>query len=499
MNILLVYPQMPDTFYAMKHFLYATGKKSAYPPLGLLTIASLLPPDWCKKLVDLNTTSLTKKDLVWANFVFISAMNVQEDSVRQIVSQCRQAGVRTVAGGSLFTNEHERFPDIDHFILNEAELTLPLFVEDVKGGTLHQLYQSSEFADLTQSPLPDYTLVKAGDYLYSILQYSRGCPYQCDFCDVTALLGRRIRTKDPDQIIQELDSINQNSDTRLVLFADDNLIGNKKKLKEELLPAIIEWRKKNRPSFLFATQLSIDLADDSRLISLLIDAGFRQIFIGIETPDEGSLSGSGKKQNLKRNQLDDIRKLQKAGFFIAGGFIVGFDQDTPAIFQRQADFIQESGIPLPIVNILKAPPCTELYQRMKQQGRLSEQFAFAEGDTNIIPLMGEETLRVGFMNLITGIYEPAKSYERLITFFNIYRPPKSRIKVPVQYGLRDVSMAARILYVVGIQYHHRKYFWKLIRWALRNNRHYLDVAILYGIMIYQMHQTFLHIKQHSQK
>jgi radical SAM superfamily enzyme YgiQ (UPF0313 family) len=499
MNILLVYPKMPDTFYSMRHFTYVIGKKAAYPPLSLMTVAALLPVDWSKKLVDLNLTVLYPGDLEWADFIFLSAMNVQEESVRDIVEQCNQAGVKIVAGGPLFTHEHLRFPTIDYFVLNEAEITLPLFLDDLKQGVLQPVYKTNEFADVTQSPLPAFELVNMDQYIYSIVQYSRGCPYMCDFCDVTALFGRRSRAKKSDQIIRELEAINRQSNARLVLFADDNLIGNKRILKNDLLPALINWRKKEKPGFFFATQLTIDLADDEDLMYLLIEAGFRHVFIGIETPDNEGLKNSLKKQNLKRDQLGNIRQLHKAGFIVSGGFIVGFDTDTPSIFQQQIDFIQQSGIPLPIVNILKAPPGTELFNRIKKEGRLSREFAFAEGETNIVPVMDEKILSDGFVELISGIYRPEKSYQRLIRFFNAYRPPETLMKVPEKYGFEDLMMVVRILYLLGVKDPYRSIFWKLIRWSIVNNRKNIDKAIFYGIMIYQMHHTYLHILQTLKK
>ncbi len=490
---------MPDTFYAMKHFIHVIGKKAAYPPLGLLTIASLLPEKWSKKLVDMNVDALSTKELEWADFVFLSAMNVQEESVREIVEQCRRAKVKIVAGGPLFTHEYERFSAIDHFVLNEAEITLPLFLEDLKQGKPQPIYKTNEFADITTSPLPAFELVNMDQYIYSIVQYSRGCPYKCDFCDVTALFGRYPRTKNSDQIIRELEAIDRQNNVRLVLFADDNLIGNKRILKNDLLPALINWRKKKKPGFFFATQLTINLADDEELMNLLLEAGFRHIFIGIETPDEKGLEESFKKQNLKRDQLDNIRKLHKAGFIISAGFIVGFDTDTTSIFQQQIDFIQQSGIPLPIVNILKAPPGTELFERMKKERRLSKRFAFAEGETNIIPVMDEKLLYNGFIEIITNIYSPEKSYRRLIRFLSTYKIPKTFMKVPAKYGLKDIKIVLRILYLLGIKDRHRKFFWKLISWSILNKPKYLDLAILYGIMIYQMNNTYLHIKQTVKK
>ncbi|MDP1727469.1 MAG: radical SAM protein [Bacteroidota bacterium] len=495
MNILLVYPKMPDTFYAMKHFIHVIGKKASYPPLGLLTVASLLPTDWNKRLLDINVVDLSEKDLKWADYVFLSAMNVQDESVKEIIKMCNRAGTPIVAGGPLFTHEYERFPGISYFVLNEAEITLPVFLNDLKKGNPKPVYKSNDFADVTHTPLPAFELADMKNYIYSIIQYSRGCPYMCDFCDVTALYGRRPRTKSSSQIIRELEAIATNKEVKLILFADDNLIGNKKTLKSDLLPALIEWRIKNNPGFFFATQLTINLADDDELMNLLLKAGFRHIFIGVETPDEEGLKASSKNQNLKRDQFTNIRKLHGAGFMIAGGFIVGFDTDTQTIFNKQVDFIQESGIPLPIVNILKAPPGTELYERIKKEGRLSKPFAFTEGETNIVPVMDEKILYDGFLELIANIYSPEKSYERIITFFNTYKFPKTGIKIPEKYSLNEMLMVLRALYLVGIRYPSRKYFWKLIYWTIKHNRKYIDKALFYGVMIYQMHQTYLHIKQ----
>lgn len=494
MRILLIYPEMPDTFYAMKHFMKVVNKKAAYPPLGLLTVASMLPEHWEKKLVDLNVGTLGDKDLAWADYVFLSAMNVQEESVREVIKKCRNAGVKIVAGGTLFTHEYHRFPDVDHFVLNEAELTLPLFLEDLEKNELKPVYQSSAFADVSASPLPAYELVDKNDYLYDIVQYSRGCPYMCDFCDVTALLGRRPRTKTPGQIIAELDEISKHGDTQLVLFADDNLIGNKRILKAELLPALIEWRKKTQPAFYFATQLTVNLADDEELMQMLLDAGFRHIFIGIETPSEESLKVSHKTQNLKKNLLRTVHYIHGKGFIISGGFIVGFDTDDESIFQRQIQFIQESGIPLPIVNILKAPPGTDLYRRMKMENRLSKPFAFTEGDTNIVPVMDAATLYRGFIDVIDNIYRPAGSYQRLMNFFDTYHFPKS-IKIKERITLRHIRMAGIIAFRLGIMDRDRKYFWKLLAWSISNNRKMLDKAFFYSIMIYQMHQTYKTIHQ----
>lgn len=498
MKILLVYPQMPDTFYAMKHFMQVVGKKAAYPPLGLLTIAALFPTKWEKKLVDLNISPLSEKDLLWADYMFLSAMNVQEDSVREIIGICKHYGIKIVAGGPLFTHEYERFEEVDHFILNEAEITFPMFLKDLEDNCPQPIYATTEFAEIEKSPLPAFELADMRNYLYAIVQYSRGCPYMCDFCDVTALFGRRQRTKQTEQIIAELEAIARTGNVQLVLFADDNLIGNKAVLKSDLLPALIEWRKRRNPNFYFATQLTVNLADDEEMMQLMIDAGFRHVFIGIETPAEESLNVSHKRQNMKRDLLDAIYTLHSKGFIISGGFIVGFDADTHDIFKRQIDFIQKSGIPLPIVNILKAPPGTDLYERMKKENRLSKKFAFSEGDTNVVPIMGEYLLYQGFIEVIEHIYTPEKSYERLIRFFETYTLPKTSVKIKAKYSVNDVIMVWRIFFHLGIVKPERKYFWKLINWCLVNNKKMVDKALFYTIMIYQMSETYKTIYKNAQ-
>lgn len=489
MNCLLVYPKMPDTFYAMRHFLDLTSRKASFPPLGLMTVAALLPSTWQLKLIDLNVESITSKDLDWAEMVLISAMNVQEESVRDIISQCKAVDKKIMAGGPLFTHEYERFSEVDYFILNEAEITLPRFLSDLEAGQPKRVYKSPEFADVTASPLPRYDLVNMENYLYAIVQYSRGCPYLCDFCDVTALFGRKPRTKTSEQIIAELNLIRQYSRSNLVLFADDNLIGNKKILKLELLPALIEWQKEQAYGFYFATQVTINLADDEDLMRLMLNAGFRSIFIGIETPQEDSLKDSRKTQNLKRDLLQTIQQLHRNGFSIYGGFILGFDTDTPASFDQMTAFIQESGIPMPIVNILKAPPGTELFARMKKEGRLIKDFAFEEGDTNIRTVMDESELLLGFIEVLDGIYAPKNTFARLKNFIKTYQYSQSTIRIKSMLGFKEVLEGLIIIVNIGFRSPVSVHFWKLFFWVFFNKRKYLEAAVVYSLIMHQMHLT----------
>lgn len=490
---------MPDTFYAMKHFIGLLGKKAPFPPLGLMTVASMLPQDWELKLIDLNVAPLKNDDLRWADLALVSAMNVQEESVRQIIAQCKAFNLQILAGGPLFTHEYERFAEIDFFVLNEAEITLPRFLKDWEQGTPKHIYKSPEFADVTTSPLPRYDLVNMNHYMYAIVQYSRGCPYLCDFCDVTALFGRKPRTKTPEQIIAELELIRQHSSVNLVLFADDNLIGNKRVLKSELLPALIQWQKNTKFGFYFATQVTINLADDDDLMTSMADAGFRSLFIGIETPQEDSLRDSRKTQNLKRDLLTTIQKLHKRGFTIYGGFILGFDTDTVSSFESMRMFIQESGIPLPIVNILKAPPGTELFARMKREERLIKDFAFEEGDTNIRTVMPEELLLQGFVEVLDGIYSPENSLERVKNYLNQHEYTGSSVKIRSQIKLSDFITGARLFYRLGVLNPSRVYFYKLMWWTFTNHRRFMDAAFINAMLMFQMENTAKFLKNTAKK
>jgi radical SAM superfamily enzyme YgiQ (UPF0313 family) len=494
MNILLLYPQMPETFWSMKYLMKMINKKSSYPPLGLLTVSKLLPDDWNKKLVDLNLAPLKQVDIEWADYIFISAMNVQAEYVKEAIRTCKKYNKAIVAGGPLFTHEYEKFPEVDYFVLNEAEITLPLFINDIKNGTPQKYYTTKEFADVTKSPLPDWDLIDLNKYAYAIVQYSRGCPYMCDFCDVTALFGRRPRTKTAVQIIRELDQILQSGYPEMILFADDNLIGNRKDLKNNLLPELIKWRRQNKTAPGFATQVTINLADDEEMMRLMIEAGFRHIFVGIETTDVDSLESCKKTQNLRRDILENVRLLQQKGFIITAGFIVGFDTDKETIFAQQLEFIQESGIVIATVNILKAPPGTDLHARLLRENRLIEPFDFDENKTNVITIMDKRILYDGYKNMLDNIYEPKKVYERSKQFLSNYGNHKSENPIQKKITFNDVTTLFRIIYFSGLLGKERIYFWKLIFETFLFNKKNIMHALLFGALIFQfqkLHNNFL--------
>ncbi|MBN1874183.1 MAG: B12-binding domain-containing radical SAM protein [Anaerolineae bacterium] len=478
MNVLLIYPEFPDTFWSFKHALKFIRKKASFPPLGILTVAALLPPEWNMRLVDLNVTHLTRQDLEWADYVFISAMAVQRESVQQVIQQCQQAGVKTVAGGPLFTGEPELFDAVDYLVLNEAELTLPMFLEDLAQGCPQHIYTTSEFPDIRKTPIPLWELADLRQYATMNVQFSRGCPFNCDFCNVTALFGHYPRIKTAAQIIAELDSLYDLGWRDAVFFVDDNFIGNKRYLKSELLPAIIEWRK-DKTGFLFHTEVSINLADDDELIDLMVRAGFTKVFIGIETPDEDSLTECHKRQNKGRDLVADVKHLQRAGLQVDAGFIVGFDHDNPSIFQRQIDFIQKTGITTAMVGILQALPGTKLYERMKKEGRLQ---GITSGDnvngtTNIIPNMGIETLHEGYKYIMEHIYSPKYYYERVKTLLREYKPPEIHAPLTFTYIMAFI----RSIFRLGIFGKERRYYWDLLLWTLFRRPSLFPMAVTLAI------------------
>lgn len=486
MNVLLIYPEFPDTFWSFKHSLEFVGKRSALPPLGLLTIAAMLPPEWTPRLVDTNVRGLTEKDLAWADCAFISAMVVQREAARRIVARCKKANLRVVAGGPLFNTEHEEFDAVDHFVLNEAELTLPPFLNDLANGCPKRIYSSDEFADLRNSPVPRWDLLNLKRYASMSIQFSRGCPFDCDFCNVTALLGRRVRMKTSTQIIAELDSLYALGWRSDVFFVDDNFIGNKHFLKTDLLPALIDWRR-DKTGNVFFTEASINLADDEPLMKMMCDAGFDKVFIGIETPDDTCLTECRKLQNGNRDLVEDVKRIQRAGLQVQGGFIVGFDHDHPSIFQRQIDFIQKSGIVTAMVGLLQAPAGTRLYERMVKEGRLSSECSGdnVDGTTNIVPAMNMEVLKEGYRRILNHIYSPAPYYQRIRTFLKEYRTPHVRGNVQFSH----IVALVRSVFRLGLVGRERFHYWKLLFWTQFRRPRLLPEAVILAINGYHFRKV----------
>ncbi|MCC5828889.1 MAG: B12-binding domain-containing radical SAM protein [Phycisphaeraceae bacterium] len=481
MNVLLLYPRFPSTFWSMQHALRFVRKRSAMPPLGLITVAAMLPADWTLRLIDLNIRKLTEADLAWADVAMISAMSVQKPSARELIARCRARQVPIIAGGPMFSAEPEEFEDVDHLVLNEAEVTLPEFLEDFTRGRARHLYTSPSFADIQKTPVPRWDLLELKHYFTMEIQYSRGCPYNCDFCQVTSLFGRRPRTKTAGQVVAELDSLRRLGWRSGVFFVDDNLVGNRKLVGTELLPALAAWQSRQKPPHnTFNTQATINIADDPKLLKLLSEAGFDMVFVGIETPDNQGLIECGKVQNRRRDMVADVKTIQRAGIQVQGGFIVGFDSDDETIFNRQVEFIQSSGIATAMVGMLQALPGTRLSDRMKRAGRLVEPSSSGnnvDGTTNILPLMGMTQLHEGYRRVLESIYSPRSYYRRVRTFLREYRLPKLHGGISFN-GFYAFCRAALVLGVLGRE---RVDYWYTLAWTLLRRPRLFSHAVTLAI------------------
>ncbi len=478
MKILMIYPKFPDTFWSYNHALRFTRRKASTPPLGLLTVAAMLPAEWEKKVIDMNAEPLKDEHLDWADMAFISAMSVQNKSTHEVIQRCKNHGLKVVAGGPLFIGLEDQFPMVDHFVHNEAELTLPPFLRDLEEGHPQRVYSTEEFADLKDTPPPMWELINPRNYDSLSIQFTRGCPFNCDFCNVTAMLGHKVRYKSTAQILNELDRIYDLGWRQNIFFVDDNFIGNKKYVKDELLPAIIEWRK-GKTGCALITEVSINLSDDEELMELMSEAGFQSVFVGIETPEEAGLEECQKSQNRRRDLVEDVKKMQRHGLQVMGGFIVGFDSDTPSTFTRQIEFIQKSGIVTAMVGLLQAPFNTPLYKRLQAEGRLVNEMSGdnTDGTTNIMPRMDPNVLKEGYRQILASIYAPRPFYQRVRTFLKEYRLPKVNNPLEAQH----IYALFRSIVVLGIRGKERLEYWRLLAWTFFHDPRKIPLAVTLAI------------------
>lgn len=489
MKILLVYPNYPETFWSFKYALKFIGKKATPPPLGLLTVAALLPQEWEKRLVDMNVTTLRDTDIEWADYVFISAMSIQTEPVKRVIERCKRLGVKIVAGGPLFTTGYEEFEDVDHFVLNEAEITLPLFLEDLQNGCARHLYTSQVLSDIDKVPIPLWELIDMKKYAIMSLQYSRGCPYHCEFCDIPFLYGNKVRIKGKDRIIAELESLHAHGWRGEVFFVDDNFIGNTRKLKREFLPALTEWMESKGYPFVFNTEASIDLADDEELMHVMVQAGFTGVFVGIETPNEASLAECNKVQNKNRDLIASVKKIQGSGLNVTAGFIIGFDNDPPSIFERLTTFIQESGIVSAMVGLLNAPRGSKLYERLSKEGRILQNVTGDNTDftINFIPRMDYETLIKGYGRVIKGIYSSEPYYQRMKGFLRDFQYMQ---KKTFQFQFYYLTAFFKTIVFLGIIDEERVYYWKIFFWSLFKRTRLFPWALAFTVYGFQYRKVF---------
>jgi radical SAM superfamily enzyme YgiQ (UPF0313 family) len=467
MKVLFVYPVFPNTYWSFKYALEFEGKKSAFPPLGLLTVAAMLPKSWERRLIDLNVEPLKPEEIEWADIVFISAMIVQKESLEQVIKACRAKGKRIALGGPYVSTSSDQFPEVDFIFVGETETTLPQFVEDLENNVAKHIYKADERPSLLQTPAPEFSLIDPNNYSAMNLQYSRGCPFQCEFCDIIEIYGRVPRTKSNEQMLNELDELYQIGWRGLVFIVDDNFIGNKRNVKK-LMPDLIGWSRKHDFPFSFITEASVNLAEDDELLGMMEEAGFRRIFLGIETPAAESLKEAQKSQNTRRDLLDSVRKIQSYGMEVMAGFIVGFDNDPADIFDRQIEFIRESAIPLAMVGLLAALPDTQLWRRLEKENRLLHESTGNNTDCslNFIPKMNRERLIEGYKTILRNIYSSREYYRRALDCLSRFK--RSTIEPRQSNLVRDVKAFAKIVVTLGVRDPERVQFWRYLFSLLRS-------------------------------
>jgi len=428
--MLMVYPEFHPTYWGMQFSMEMLKRKSLMPPLGLLTIAAMTPKEYEIRVVDLNCKALTDDDVEWADIVLFSAMLAQRAQLFRAAERFRAAGKLVVFGGPYPTQcGDECRGHCDVMVTNEGEITWPLFLRDLEAGVLKREYRSTEKPDLTTTPCPRFELVNMNDYVVVPVQFSRGCPFMCEFCDIIVMFGRKPRTKTPAQVCRELDALLATGYRGRVFIVDDNFIGNKGEVKK-LLPEIQKWNEAHGHPFSYGTEASLDLAEHPELLKGMVDAGFVFTFLGVETPSADSLKETRKVQNIgKTTLLDRIRIIQEAGLIVYGGFIVGFDNDTEDIFDRQIEFIEQAAVANAMIGPILALPGTPLYDRMKREGRLLDETKDSDGwatsgYTNMVTVIPPHKLLKGFQRIVETIYEPRAYFGRTLEAFK--RLPRKR-------------------------------------------------------------------------
>jgi radical SAM superfamily enzyme YgiQ (UPF0313 family) len=481
MKVLLIYPLFPQSFWSFEKALAFAGKKAMIPPLGLITVAALLPTEWEFKLVDRNIRPITESEWEWAELVIISGMIVQKEDLLAQIQEAKSRGKKVAVGGPYATSLPDEIEaaGADYLVLNEGEITLPMFVEAIERGEVKGKFISNEFADVTQTPIPRYELLDFAVYDNMSVQFSRGCPFQCEFCDIIVLYGRKPRTKTPAQLLGELERLYELGWRGNVFMVDDNFIGNKRNVKLLLRELKVWMQEKNYP-FGFATEASVDLAKDEELMELMIDCNFTKVFMGLETPDEDSLTLTKKFQNTREPLRESIEIITEKGLQVMAGFIIGFDREQPGAGDRIVEFVEEISIPLAMFSMLQALPNTALWHRLQKEGRLLDRGGNINQTTliNFVPTRPVEEIAREYIDSFWYLYEPEIYLDRAFRYFmRIGLPRHSRLKQP---GWRNIRALVLLLWQQGIVRKTRAQFWRnlltLVRRHLSLIDHYLTAC-----------------------
>jgi len=477
-KVLMVWPRFPPSFWGFNAMLDLIPEETIHPPLGLLTVAALCPKNWSVRLVDRNIgEDLLDSDIRWADLVMVSGMPVQKDDIRETLRRARVLGKRTMIGGPYASSEPQvLLPLADHVVGGEPDEVFDTIATDLERGLAKRLYVINDKPDLGKTPVPRFDLLKIKKYASMVVQFSRGCPFQCEFCDIIILYGRKPRTKSPRQILAELDVLFEMGWRDQVFIVDDNFIGNHKRALE-LAQNLEEWQKAHDYPFLFYTEASIDLAQRPELIEAMVRANFYYVFIGIESPSAQSLAEAKKYQNLRRDPLESIRFIQNHGLWVTGGFIIGFDSDTEEIFEQQRQFIERAAIPWAMVGFLQAPPTTPLYDRMLKQGRLlAENTASSNFDRpNFRTLLPLPVLLQGMRQTLLSLYSPSAFYNRAYRSLVLWETREQHVvgsgkaeekATPYPLSLM-LGILVRSVYRQGILSSYRREYWKFLLQILR--------------------------------
>ena len=491
LNVLLVWPKFPPSFWGFEGVLQMLPEAAMTPPLGLITIAALCPKEWTLRLLDHAFDAVTDEDLRAADLVLVSAMHAQRADAVDILRRSRAVGTRTFVGGPWASSEPEAVQvEADHVMVGEAEEVFAGIARELELGRAQAVYRVADKPDMSQSPIPRFDLLRRNMYTSMPVQFSRGCPFQCEFCDIITIYGRKPRMKSPAQLIAELDLLRELGWRNEVFIVDDNFIGNSKHALQ-LAVELGEWGKKHKNPFSFYTEASIDLADRPDLMTAMVEANFMYVFIGIETPDAAALKESKKFQNLRKDSLKQVRVIQEAGLWVLAGFIVGFDSDDATIFERQREFIERASITWAMAGVLQAPPTTALFDRMKKEGRLIEgslaitNFS-APNFRTVLPL---PVLLGGLSQLLFWLYEPKAFFARAMQSLEVWQTKPSQ-KPPALPFMYNVRLLGASMWTQGVRSSYRRDYWnflgKLVRKYVLN-----DAKMWMGIMVLLSAHHFL--------